>query len=235
MSPGCGRAPPILLRGLIHSTPRRLLPSCRRLGRAQHPLVLAGPQLCHAGDLTLLDNLGDKLGVPVVPMESPRGINDPRLGAFAEVLRQADLIVLLGKAHDFTLRFGDAPFVDAACRFIAIDADAAMIERAQREKGERLALSAIADARPAANALIAGAPGAKHANAAWLGEVRGAIAYRPPAWDTLTSREAGKLHPVELCRALQQIVRRSIPTPSLSAMAARSASGRRRCWRRRAA
>ena len=173
------------------------------LGRAQHPLVLAGPQLCHAGDLTLLDNLGNKLGIPVVPMESPRGINDPRLGAFAEVLRQADLIVLLGKAHDFTLRFADAPFVDAACRFIAIDADAAMIERAQREKGERLALSAIADARSAAKALIAGAPSAQHANVAWLSDVRGAIAYRPPAWDTLASREPGKLHPVELCRALQ--------------------------------
>ena len=172
------------------------------LGRAQRPLVLAGPQLCHAGDLTLLDNLGDKLGIPVVPMESPRGINDPRLGAFAEVLRQADLIVLLGKAHDFTLRFADPPFVDAACRFIAIDADAAMIERAKREKGERLAFSAVADAKPAAKALIAGAPSAQHANAAWLSEVRGAIAYRPPAWDTLASREPGKLHPVELCRAL---------------------------------
>ena len=174
------------------------------LAEATHPLILAGPQLCHGGDLTVLGNLGDKLGVPVVPMESPRGINDPRLGAFAEVLRQADLIVLLGKAHDFTLRFGDPPFVDAACRFIAIDADAAMIERAKREKGERLALSAIADARPAANALIAGASGSNHANAGWLGEVRAAIAYRPPSWDTLTSRESGKLHPVELCRALQQ-------------------------------
>jgi acetolactate synthase I/II/III large subunit len=175
------------------------------LGEAQRPLVLAGPQLCHAGNLALLQQLEDALGVQVVPMESPRGINDPRLGAFAEVLRHADLIVLLGKAHDFTLRFADPPFVDAACVFIAIDADAAMIERAKREKGERLDLSAIADAKPAANALIAGAASAKHVNAAWLSEVRVAIAYRPPTWDTLTSREHGKLHPVELCRALQPI------------------------------
>ncbi len=61
------------------------------LADAQRPLVLAGPQLCHAGDLALLKQLEAALGVPVVPMESPRGINDPRLGAFAEVLRQADL------------------------------------------------------------------------------------------------------------------------------------------------
>ena len=43
------------------------------------------------GDLPLLDSLGDKLGIPVVPMESPRGVNDPRLGAFAEVLRAAPI------------------------------------------------------------------------------------------------------------------------------------------------
>ncbi len=83
-------------------------------------------------------------------MESPRGINDPRLGAFAEMLRQADLILLLGKAHDFTLRFADPPFVDAACRFVVIDPEPPMIERVRREKGDRLIFSAVADAKPAA-------------------------------------------------------------------------------------
>ena len=171
---------------------------------AARPLILAGPQLCHGGDHTVLDSLGDKLGVPVVPMESPRGINDPRLGAFAEVLRQADLIVLLGKAHDFTLRFGDPPFVDAACRFVVIDSDAGLIERVEREKGARLVFKTMADARPAAHELIS-AHRAKHRNTAWLSEVVAAVAYRPPAWDTLASREPGKVHPVELCRALQQV------------------------------
>ena len=231
--PRCGRAARFCSAG----------PAARRtaaasilaaLAEAARPLVLAGPQLCHGGDLSRAGQPRGELGVPVVPMESPRGINDPRLGAFAEVLRQADLIVLLGKAHDFTLRFGDPPFVDAACRFIAIDADAAMIERAKREKGERLAFNAIADARPAAQALIAGASGARHANAGWLSEVHGAIAYRPPAWDTLTSREPGKVHPVELCRALQPAFAQR-PMPSSSATAARSGNGRRRCWRRHAA
>ncbi len=45
----------------------------------------------------------------------------------------------------------------------------------------------------------------RHSNAAWLSEVAAAIAYRPPAWATLTAREAGKLHPVELCRGLAPI------------------------------
>ncbi len=177
------------------------------LAEAQRPLVLAGPQLCHAGDLALLKQLEAVLGVPVVPMESPRGINDPRLGAFAEVLRQADLILLLGKAHDFTLRFADPPAVDAACRFVVIDSDPAMIERVGREKGGRLAFSAIADARPAAQALIAARPGCQALERS-PGSPRSnaAVAYRPPAWATLVSREPGKLHPVELCRALAPVL-----------------------------
>jgi thiamine pyrophosphate-dependent acetolactate synthase large subunit-like protein len=200
----------------LHPSPDDLAPrllhlgteDARRIGDLLHsaarPLVVAGPQLCHGGDLTLLGRLGDKLGLPVVPMESPRGINDPRLGAFAEVLRQADLILLLGKAHDFTLRFADPPFVDAGCRFVVVDSEPDMIERVRREKVSRLAFTAVADAGPAAQALMQHA--ARHANPAWRSEVEAAIAYRPPAWATAVAREAGKLHPVELCRGIAPIL-----------------------------
>jgi acetolactate synthase-1/2/3 large subunit len=44
------------------------------------------------------------LGVPVVCMESPRGVADPGLGAFAQMLAKADCILLLGKRLDFTLK-----------------------------------------------------------------------------------------------------------------------------------
>ena len=50
----------------------------------------------------------DALDASVVGMESPRGVNDPGLGAFAEILSEADLVVLIGKPLDFTLRFGEA-------------------------------------------------------------------------------------------------------------------------------
>jgi len=173
------------------------------LGSAARPLILAGPQLCHSGHLAPLAKLQAVLGVAVLPMESPRGINDPRLGAFAEILPKADLIVLLGKAHDFTLRFADAPFVQPACRFAVMDSEPDAVERVRREKGDRLAATAVADAGPALEALIAHAV-APHPNLAWLSEVIAATEYRPAAWDTLTAREPGKLHPVELCRALQQ-------------------------------
>jgi len=172
------------------------------LAAAKRPLVLVGPQLCHSGDLSRLAALEEALGIAAIPMESPRGLNDARLGAFAEVLRQADLILLLGKALDFTLRFGDAPVVDPACRFIVIDPEAAMIERVAREKGERLAYSVVADPVPAMQALTEGArPKADHG--AWTSQVRAAVAYRPASWATQASTQPGKIHPLELCRALQ--------------------------------
>ena len=75
--------------------------------------------------------------IPTAIMESPRGFNDATLGAFADAIRRADLIVLLGKAFDFTLKFGEPPAVDAACRWVVIDPEAALVERAVRERGER--------------------------------------------------------------------------------------------------
>jgi acetolactate synthase-1/2/3 large subunit len=179
------------------------------IAAAQRPLVVAGPQLCHAGDLTPLRRLEEAAGVPVIPMESPRGIGDARLGAFAEVLGHADLIVLLGKAHDFALRFGDAPFVDARCGFAAIDAEEAMIGRVAREKGARLKFSVVADAKPALRTLIARAEAKRRpATATWLADVRAAVGYRPPSWETLASAGPGKLHAIEVCRAVAPILAR---------------------------
>ena len=73
------------------------------------------------------------------------------------------------------------------------------------------------------------APGRrKHAHAAWFSEVSAAVAYRPPAWATLASREPGKLHPVELCRALAAVLASKPECRCWCATAARSGSGRRR-------
>jgi acetolactate synthase-1/2/3 large subunit len=173
------------------------------LNDAERPLILAGPHLCHTPTAGLLAALEAATGVPALGLESPRGVNDPKLGAFAEILPRADLIVLLGKPHDFTLRFADPPFVDPACRLVAIDPEAGLIERVAREKGARLVLAALADAPAAAERLTALAD-APHPAAAWRDEVAAAIAHRPAAWDAAESRDEA-IHPVALCRALQPL------------------------------
>ena len=71
----------------------------RELREAKRPLIIAGP----AAMRKKVD-----CGIPVIGMESPRGVNDPSLGRLAEVLKKADAVLLAGKRRDFTLRFGKA-------------------------------------------------------------------------------------------------------------------------------
>ena len=183
------------------------------LAEAHRPLILAGPSMSHRPCSGLLQQLQELTGVPTIGMESPRGINDPSLGAFAEVLARADLIVLLGKQLNFTLRFGRAQVIAAECRFIQIDPATRILEHSTRVLGEenadRLMLTDLADPIPAIERLIQLAPeteSASTANRDWLYEVQTAIAYRPAVWTTLESSSEVPLHPAALCRGVQEFL-----------------------------
>jgi acetolactate synthase-1/2/3 large subunit len=78
------------------------------LASARQPLIVAGPALARPVMQERMRGLEDFTGIPVIAMESPRGVNDPSLGRLAELLNKADVVVLLGKRPDFTLRFGKA-------------------------------------------------------------------------------------------------------------------------------
>ncbi|MEJ2378515.1 MAG: thiamine pyrophosphate-binding protein, partial [Pseudolabrys sp.] len=117
------------------------------IAAAERPLILAGPLLLQPHLKQLHQSLRECGLAPVVAMESPRGINDPALGALAEVLGAADLVVLLGKRADYTLRFGDALAKDV--RVICIDPEEGELARAKKNLGDRLILSIKADLRTA--------------------------------------------------------------------------------------
>lgn len=132
---------------------------------------------------------------------------DPTLGAFADVLAEADLVVLLGKPLDFSLRFGQAGAFAADCRFIAIDSEPGVIARSLANLGSpaRMILSAVADTLPAADALAASA-GKPGPHRAWAEEVAAAIDFRPESWQSAASRADGGLHPLEVGRAVQAVI-----------------------------
>jgi acetolactate synthase-1/2/3 large subunit len=176
----------------------------REIAGAKRPLVIASPLLATPPGRKPVEGLRQALGVPVVVMESPRGINDPGLGAIADILADCDLIVLLGKALDFTLRFGKAPAMAAQCRWIVIDPDVELLARAARTQKERLSLSALADARTAADALMqAAAESAAGRHEQWTAEVQAAIDYRPWSTDAASYPQNGGLHSTALCLGLQ--------------------------------
>jgi acetolactate synthase-1/2/3 large subunit len=170
------------------------------LRAAARPLVICGPAMCTERGRAAMRQAADVLDVPVIGMESPRGINDPGLGAFAEILSQADLVVLAGKPLDFTLRFGEAPALSPSCKWIVIDPDAAMIGRAEKAIGQRLLLSEVADAHAVIKTLTDRKP--MTPASAWRRRVREALAYEPPQWKSVRAKEPGRVHPVEMCRAI---------------------------------
>jgi acetolactate synthase-1/2/3 large subunit len=179
---------------------------------AARPLLIAGPQLANRSGRALLTRIENATNVPACIMESPRGFADATLGAFADLVARCDLIVLLGKALDFTLKFGAAPAVDPVCRFIMIDPDATILQRAVREQGPRLAFGCVADTHPAGNALIRRASGHAPSTTVWLKEARSHLTDRPASWETLASQTADKLHAIEVFRALKPYVERNPDT-----------------------
>jgi acetolactate synthase-1/2/3 large subunit len=173
------------------------------LATAQRPLIIGAPVLATRSGRDLLRRLEAALTIPACLSEGPRGFNDASLGAYAEVAKRTDMVLLLGKALDFTLKFGGAPFAPD-CRFIAIDPDGAILGRAVRARG--LAFGCVADTFPAAEALIA--RGRPRDDRTWLADARALFDDRPAAWGDLVSRTQGMVHPAQVFRALQPFLER---------------------------
>lgn len=184
------------------------------LNAARRPLVLAGPTSARSHGRSARAAVQAALGLRIIPMESPRGLKDPSLGALAGILPSADLIVLAGKRLDFTLGFGGTGALGDNARVAVIDPDPAMLERAGRLLGERLVLAFQADPGAALAAIRAAKLPAELSaeRLAWQKQVDEALQSRtvkaPPA------PVEGALGPRALCETVQAFLA-SAPDPIL--------------------
>jgi acetolactate synthase-1/2/3 large subunit len=182
------------------------------LAAAARPIILAGPHLSNVAGRALLARLEAATKTPAVILESPRGIADATLGAFPDLLRRADLIVLAGKALDFTTRWASGRAFARDVKVIAIDPDAALVARASAEKGDCLLLGCIAGTRKAAETLIARAANGAIRSGEWLAEAHAALGERPAAWSSLAAQTPGRLHPAEVFCTLRPFIERDPDT-----------------------
>jgi acetolactate synthase-1/2/3 large subunit len=175
------------------------------LAGAKRPLILAGPAMATDAGRTALLSLAQASGAPVLCMESPRGVNDPSLGALARILAQADLLVLLGKRLDFTLRFGQPPAIRSDCRVMVLDPEPEALRQAGFALGDpaRIALAALAGPFEAAAQLTRLA---RPADPGWWAEVDAALRERPAA---AQGSGDGPPHPAEVGRAVQSEIERA--------------------------
>lgn len=178
---------------------------------AARPVLIAGPQFSGTGGRALLAKLEAAIKTPAVIVESPRGLADATLGAFSDLTPRVDLVVLLGKALDFTVKWCAPPAFDAGVKMIAIDPEGELLERLAREKADALLIGLIADPQVAAEALIARSATCRR-DGAWLAEARAALDDRPSAWTSVKSEMTGRLHPAEVFRVLRPFVERDPDT-----------------------
>ena len=170
------------------------------LDSAERPLVLTGPALSQTRTRGALAAAQQALNVPVLCMESPRGLRDPSLGALVDVTRQADRIVLLGKAADFTTAFLGEGMGGPQTRFAVIDPEVTEIDRARARLGARLEIAHQADALPVLRALRIDATGAP-AREGWLTECAHALSRRADVPQGAREHADG-VHPAAIGEAL---------------------------------
>ena len=166
------------------------------LSAAQRPLILGGPAMARPSRWKGVAALAEMTGVPALPMESPRGVDDPWLHGAVNCLARADVVLLVGKKMDFTLKFGQPPFFAQECRFAQIDMD-----EDQLRMGERVVLSAQADPVEAVRQMREAAQKREWPQNTWSGEVTAARRSTPAEWETLASQDP--MHTLEICRNIQ--------------------------------
>ena len=178
------------------------------LDSARRPLILAGPALAmpcipNGGYGAKLTALETKLQAPVLVMESPRGLNDPSLGAVKSLAAEADLVISLGKPVDFTLGFGSSKRFDPACRWLLMLADeTSASQSAQNLAGRAVEITQLSPQHGLD--LLSGLQAGGADRAAWCSKAADAIARRP--FDRPTAALAGKPDSLSLCHKLDLLL-----------------------------
>jgi len=170
----------------------------RLLAEAKRPLILTGPAMGRTILWRKVERLSEATTIPALPMESPRGVNDPWLHAAKGCLSKADLVLLLGKKLDFSLRFGRPPAFSPQCRFIQVGDDAEQIG-----DETRVALTVRGDPPAVVSRLTEAAQEWPWQHRSWGAEVAAARNTTPAEWEQLRRSSRRPIHPLRVCAAVQ--------------------------------
>src|SRR5690242_10742953 len=177
----------------LHAADADVAAIAEALAAAKRPVIIAGPGMARGRRWAAVQALSQATGAPALPSESPRGLNDPWLRGANAALARADVVLLLGKALDFSLRFGRAGAWAAGCRFVHVTA-----EPMPAPDGTTIV---IGDPLMVTQQLTARAGGA--ASTGWAEDVARIRATTPSAWDASRHATSTPMHPLAVCAAVQ--------------------------------
>ncbi len=181
---------------------------------ARRPLIVAGPAFCRSPARESLRAMSERTSIPAIATESPRGVNDPSLGLYAELLAQADVVLLLGKKLDWSLKFGMPHLFAGAQGFLQIDADEDVLQQAMHNatNGSRTLQRRQWRIDPVCGLafLCEWSNMQTRMDPLWLTTVAEAVAWRPTAWTEDRSEiiaHSGRVHPLDVMLAVRPWLR----------------------------
>jgi acetolactate synthase-1/2/3 large subunit len=169
------------------------------LAGSKKPLVILGPALSNTRCPDLAYNITKATNIPVVTMESPRGLNDPALGAVKSVIQQADVIVALGKRIDFSVQFGK----QTQAKWLVVAGSEGLLQQASDNLRDKVLL--CHHDHPATIAEALGNTTGLRADSSWLEHVKNQTARRAEP----TSTGVSQITSAQLCSAVQQQINQS--------------------------
>jgi acetolactate synthase-1/2/3 large subunit len=181
--------------------PNQVAQILETLNAAERPLILCGPAMSRNERWQEVCAFSRLISVPALPMESPRGINDPWQHGATTCLDKADVVLLLGKRFDFTLGTTAAPIFDPCCKLMQVDADA--VELRQHDS---LVGTFEADPLDAVKSLSSAIAGRSWNSPEWEDEIKAARSAVPDTWQELRSGTALPMHPLAICDALRGVI-----------------------------
>ncbi|MCC6625772.1 MAG: thiamine pyrophosphate-binding protein [Chloroflexi bacterium] len=191
--------------------------AAERLHRAARPLIVAGPPARGARLGAALAGLAERLGAPLLVLDSPRGLTDPALHGAGQAVPLADAVLVLAP-RDFALAFGGPKALAADAISIAIEPDADELASGRVLVGDALTVvRQLTDTLPAQAA-------DRSAWRAQIDELRAAGEARHAAAATSM---ATPIHPLRVAAEMRALLP---PAASVSIDGGSSPSGRAGAW-----
>jgi acetolactate synthase I/II/III large subunit len=194
-----------------HADPAAVKQALEMLKGAKRPVMIVGGAARYSVDPSLLSQFIERTGVPTFTIEQARGLVSDRhphcigypnagLNAAGLLIRNADVVFLLGKKQDFTLGFCRAPFIGPDAQLLQVDSDAFEVGR-----NRAVAVGILGDLGAATAQLNATASRESWPNwSAWRDELQAARrAFRQELESLAASDSNTPIHPVAVFRAAE--------------------------------
>lgn len=182
------------------------------LRQAERPLVIAGSAAGYTLSGEALQRFIETTRLPVFTEEQSRGLisdDHPYVFGFFErglnraaaKVREADVVVLLGRKQDFTIGFCRPPHVAANAKIIQIDPSALEIGR-----NRGVAVGIVGDVTSVLDQMTKAAAGAAWQDLPWLDELRDVRASQATWAETLGRRET-PMHALFVHKTIKSMLR----------------------------